>query len=244
MGVTAHTPPQPCTVACRTLDKVPKSVSDLPSWNYDGSSTGQAPGTDSEVYLMPRAIYKDPFRGGDNILVMCDTYEPPRVKDDNSVSDPVPLPTNTRHACAAAMEKAKDEVRLCACCSARTLPRALALPFVLQYVSLLGCCGSRPLLDAYVVALTMHHVASWLVCERQCTLLTPRVGCRSHGLASSRSTRSWMRAPSGRWAGHRTATLARRAPTTALPARASPSAVTLRRCTTGAACTRASRSAA
>ena len=82
-------------------------------WNYDGSSTGQAPGTDSEVYLIPRAMYKDPFRGGDNILVMCDTHEPPRVKEDNSVADPVPLPTNTRFACNEAMEKIKDEVHCC-----------------------------------------------------------------------------------------------------------------------------------
>ena len=28
----------------RVLDSAPKSVSDLPLWNYDGSSTGQAPG--------------------------------------------------------------------------------------------------------------------------------------------------------------------------------------------------------
>ena len=28
----------------RVLDKAPKSVSDLPKWNYDGSSTDQAPG--------------------------------------------------------------------------------------------------------------------------------------------------------------------------------------------------------
>ncbi len=28
----------------RVLDKVPKSVDDLPTWNYDGSSTDQAPG--------------------------------------------------------------------------------------------------------------------------------------------------------------------------------------------------------
>ena len=28
----------------KTLDKLPKSVEDLPKWNYDGSSTGQAPG--------------------------------------------------------------------------------------------------------------------------------------------------------------------------------------------------------
>jgi hypothetical protein len=31
---------------------------ELPHWNYDGSSTGQAPGNDSEVYLVPRAFYK------------------------------------------------------------------------------------------------------------------------------------------------------------------------------------------
>lgn len=40
-----------------------------PIWNFDGSSTGQAPGDDSEVLLKPRAIYPDPFRGGKNIMV-------------------------------------------------------------------------------------------------------------------------------------------------------------------------------
>ena len=30
----------------RVLASAPKSVSELPSWNYDGSSTGQAPGDD------------------------------------------------------------------------------------------------------------------------------------------------------------------------------------------------------
>jgi glutamine synthetase len=35
----------------KTLDEVPKSVADLPIWNFDGSSTGQAPGEDSEVLL-------------------------------------------------------------------------------------------------------------------------------------------------------------------------------------------------
>lgn len=93
----------------RTLPKKPESVDDLPQWNYDGSSTGQAPGDDSEVYLVPRAIYKDPFRGGDHILVMCDAYEPPRVKEDGSVEPIKPIPTNTRFACAAVMEKAKAE---------------------------------------------------------------------------------------------------------------------------------------
>ena len=56
------------------------SVDSLPKWNFDGSSTDQAPGDDSEVILKPQRIFKDPFRprsdGVDNILVMCDTYTP------------------------------------------------------------------------------------------------------------------------------------------------------------------------
>lgn len=93
----------------RVLKKKPSSPADLPTWNYDGSSTGQAPGEDSEVYLMPCAMYRDPFRGGDNILVMCDAYEPPRVNADGTVAEPKPIPTNTRNACNEAMEKAKDQ---------------------------------------------------------------------------------------------------------------------------------------
>ena len=56
------------------------AVENLPKWNFDGSSTDQAPGDDSEVILKPQAIYKDPFRPRDdglrNILVMCDCYTP------------------------------------------------------------------------------------------------------------------------------------------------------------------------
>jgi len=37
-------------------------VSDLKVWNYDGSSTGQADGHNSEVLLKPRAIFNDCFR--------------------------------------------------------------------------------------------------------------------------------------------------------------------------------------
>jgi len=82
----------------RTLDKAPKSPADLPEWNYDGSSTGQAPGHNSEVILKARAIFKDPFRRGNNILVICDTYEPSGT----------PLPTNTRYPANIVMDKAKE----------------------------------------------------------------------------------------------------------------------------------------
>merc|ERR1711871_899972 len=85
---------------CRTLAKKAGGYKpeDLPEWNYDGSSTNQAPGDNSEVIIKPRAVFKDPFRPGDNILVLCDTYTPAGV----------PLPTNTRNASNAIMEKAKD----------------------------------------------------------------------------------------------------------------------------------------
>merc|ERR1719499_764417 len=72
----------------RTITKNVTAASELPHWNYDGSSCGQAPGTDSEVYLVPRQVYKDPFRPGcGNLLVMCDCYEPPRLNDDGTVTD-------------------------------------------------------------------------------------------------------------------------------------------------------------
>merc|ERR1712127_255005 len=89
-----------CRSKCRTLDakKIPEDPTKLPLWNYDGSSTGQAPGDDSEVIIHPKAIYPDPFRGGDNILVLCDTYTPGGT----------PLPTNTRAAAAEAFKGDAD----------------------------------------------------------------------------------------------------------------------------------------
>lgn len=80
----------------KSLEAKPKDVSELPIWNYDGSSTGQAPGTDSEVLLKPVAIYPDPFRQGDNILVLCEAIMP--VSHD-------PIPTNTRAAAKATFDK-------------------------------------------------------------------------------------------------------------------------------------------
>ena len=69
----------------KTLDSAPKSVDELPIWNYDGSSTYQAEGRNSDTYLHPVKMYPDPFRGGDNVMVMCETY-----KYDNT-------PTETNH---------------------------------------------------------------------------------------------------------------------------------------------------
>jgi glutamine synthetase len=51
------------------------TVESLEKWNYDGSSTEQAEGNDSEVIIIPRALFNDPFRSN-GYLVMCDTWKP------------------------------------------------------------------------------------------------------------------------------------------------------------------------
>lgn len=81
----------------RTLDSVPSRVEELPRWNFDGSSTGQSQGSNSDVYLKPVRIYRDPLRCGKNILVLCETIN----------YDSTPHPTNTRHSCVEAMNKAQ-----------------------------------------------------------------------------------------------------------------------------------------
>jgi len=83
----------------KTLDKSPKSVEDLPIWNYDGSSTYQAEGQNSDTYLQPVKIYPDPFRGGKNIMVMCETYK----------YNKEPTDTNHRKVCKEIMKAAEAD---------------------------------------------------------------------------------------------------------------------------------------
>ena len=75
------------------------TLGDLSEWNYDGSSTGQAPGEDSEVIIKPQALFNDPFRGAPHVIVLCDCYTP---KGE-------PIPTNTRNPANAIFEKAPAE---------------------------------------------------------------------------------------------------------------------------------------
>jgi glutamine synthetase len=86
----------------KTLSKAPTSIADLPIWNYDGSSTGQAPGKDSEVFLKPVAYYPDPFRRGDHILVLAEACLP-----DGKLT---PIPTNTRRAAEEIFSQKPSEV--------------------------------------------------------------------------------------------------------------------------------------
>jgi glutamine synthetase len=83
----------------KTVDFIPKKAEELPVWNFDGSSTGQAEGSNSDVYLHPVALFNDPFRRGNNKIVLCETY-----KYNNK-----PTETNYRHSCKMVMEKSRKE---------------------------------------------------------------------------------------------------------------------------------------
>ena len=65
------------------------------TWGYDGSSTNQATGDNSDVVLQPVFQCPDPIRGGDNILVLCETL---------LTGDLSPHPTNIRVVACVVME--------------------------------------------------------------------------------------------------------------------------------------------
>ena len=68
----------------RVVDKEVTDITEVSIWNYDGSSTAQAVGTDSEVMIIPRALYNDPFRGNPHKIVLCETQKPDGTYLENS----------------------------------------------------------------------------------------------------------------------------------------------------------------
>eukprot|EP00850_Spirogloea_muscicola_P012362 SM000079S22480 [mRNA] locus=s79:447671:451529:+ [translate_table: standard] len=65
---------------------VPAGSVDFPQWSFDGSSTGQAEGGDSDCILNPVFSCPDPIRGDNNVLVLCEVL----------TATGVPHTTNTR----------------------------------------------------------------------------------------------------------------------------------------------------
>lgn len=76
------------------------STEALPDWNFDGSSTGQAEGRDSDVLIRPIKMYKNPFVDYINsYLVICDCWN----------KDGTPHPTNHRVKLVEIYSKCKDQ---------------------------------------------------------------------------------------------------------------------------------------
>jgi len=74
-------------------------INEIPLWNFDGSSTGQAIGRESDIILKPIRLYHNPFITFiKSYLVLCECYN----------KDMTPHITNTRIKCYETSEKNKD----------------------------------------------------------------------------------------------------------------------------------------
>ena len=62
-----HVPTQKLRSKTKVLNGPVNSLEDLPLWGFDGSSTNQAEGNDSDCMLKPVYKVSDPIRGGQDI---------------------------------------------------------------------------------------------------------------------------------------------------------------------------------
>ncbi|MBF6600139.1 MAG: glutamine synthetase beta-grasp domain-containing protein [Dehalococcoidia bacterium] len=85
------------TAKLRSKTKIVAAGQQPPIWGFDGSSTNQAPGKNSDCVLKPVFVCPDPLRGGENKLVLCEVL----------LTDMTPHATNTRAACAETATKYK-----------------------------------------------------------------------------------------------------------------------------------------
>ncbi|KAH0505567.1 Glutamine synthetase [Microtus ochrogaster] len=79
----------------RTLDCELNPVEELPEWNFHGSSTFQSEGSNSDMYLRPVAMFRDPFRKEPNKLVFKYNRKPAE--------------TNLRHTCKRIMDMVSNQ---------------------------------------------------------------------------------------------------------------------------------------
>ena len=97
--IDGHKPTAKLRSKTKVFEGPIKSLEDIPMWGFDGSSTMQAEGSDSDCMLKPVYYLPDPIRGGDDILVMNEVRKP-----DGSIHE-----SNTRARLVEIAEKHKDE---------------------------------------------------------------------------------------------------------------------------------------
>ena len=74
-------------------------IGHFPSWSFDGSSTYQAAGGDSDLFLKPVNFVHDPLRGAGNFLVLCEVFK----------ADGAPHETNARARLRRVLDSGADK---------------------------------------------------------------------------------------------------------------------------------------
>jgi len=86
------------TAKLRSKTMIVPDGKEPPIWGFDGSSTEQAPGDQSDCVLRPVLTVPDPIRGGDDVLVLNEVLN----------VDMTPHASNTRAAAVATAERFGD----------------------------------------------------------------------------------------------------------------------------------------
>ena len=94
-----HQPTQKLRSKTKVMNGPAASLSSFPEWGFDGSSTNQAYGNDSDCMLRPVYYVPDPIRGKNSFLVMCEV-----LNADGSIHK-----TNHRDQLASLSEKLDHE---------------------------------------------------------------------------------------------------------------------------------------
>ena len=94
-----HKPTQKLRSKTKVMEGTIDSLEDIPDWGFDGSSTNQAEGNNSDCLLKPVCKVPDPIRGGHDLLVLCEV-----MNADGTVHS-----SNSRAELRKVSEKFKDQ---------------------------------------------------------------------------------------------------------------------------------------
>ena len=94
-----HKPTQKLRSKTKVMEGTIDSLEDIPDWGFDGSSTNQAEGSNSDCLLKPVCKVPDPIRGGHDLLVLCEV-----MNADGTVHS-----SNSRAELRKVSEKFKDQ---------------------------------------------------------------------------------------------------------------------------------------
>ena len=83
----------------KIVEEFGRSITDCPVWGFDGSSTNQAEGANSDCVLKPVRLYENPMEKHDSYLVMCEVWN----VDDH------PHPTNHRFELEELYQKQREQ---------------------------------------------------------------------------------------------------------------------------------------
>jgi glutamine synthetase len=82
-----------------SFDGTVEGPSGTPEWGFDGSSTNQAPGDNSDCVLKPVRVYTNPLEDSNSFLVLCEVY----------TVDNMPHETNNRSSLQELLTEYKTE---------------------------------------------------------------------------------------------------------------------------------------